>query len=113
MHFTILQIATFLCSLCLVFGVWQFLWIVILKKGYELEKLEDESFPDFLFRWYGDDFFWKLRKRFVPKWFYYSRMFLIFIKVKGIVLILAGLGLAVALIFVSKSEYASWLQIVF
>ena len=113
MHFTVLQILTFLSTLCVVFGVWQFLWIVIHKRGYEMEKLEDESFPDFLFRYYAEDFFWKLRKRFVPKWFYYSKMFLIFMKVKGVILILAGLVLALCLVYLSKSEYAAWLQIEF
>lgn len=111
MHVTVFQILLFLCSLCLVFGVWQFLWIVIHKKGYEMEKLKGESFPDFLFRYYAEDVMWKLRKRFVPKWFYYSKMFLIFTKVKGVILILAGLGIAVGLFLLSKSEYVVWLQI--
>lgn len=113
MHVTILGLLTFLSSLCLVFGFWQFLWIVIHKKGYEMEKLEDESFPDFLFRYYSEDFLWKLRKRFVPKWFYYSKMFLIFVKIKGVLLILAGLAIGIGTYLLTKSQYEPWLHIEF
>lgn len=78
-----------------------------------MEKQEGESFPDFLFRYYEDDVFWKFRRRFMPKWFYYSRMFLISMKIKGVLLIGAGIAIAVGIFFLQKSEYAAWLQIQF
>lgn len=113
MKVTVLHILTFFSSICLVFGVWQFLWIIIHKKGYEMEKQDDESFPDFLFRYYADELPWKLRKRFMPKWFYYSKIFLISVKIKGVVLIVCGVLIAIAIFWVSKSEYAPWLHIEF
>lgn len=113
MGITILGILIFLSSLCFVFGVWQFLWIVIHKKGYELEKLENETFYDFLFRYYEDDFFWKLRKRYGARWFYRSKAFLLFMKIKGVLLILSSVLIALGTFLLSESEYAVFLQITF
>lgn len=113
MKITVIGFLTFLSSLCFVFGFWQFLWVIIHRKGFEMDGQEGESFPDFLFRYYEDDVFWKLRKRFMPKWFYYSKMFLFFVKLKGVMLITSGTLIAVGIFLLSKSEYAQWLQIQF
>lgn len=111
MRVTILHILTFIACLFFITGVWQFAWIVIHRKGYEMEKVDEESFPDFLFRYYADDWRWKLRKKFVPRWFYYSKCFLIFTKIKGVVLIFSGLAIAFLLFYISGTEYGAFLQI--
>lgn len=76
-----------------------------------MEKQDDESFMDFLFRYYDSEWQWQIRKRFGPKWFYYSKWFLRFIKFRGIVLILAGLVIGLAVFFVSRTEYGIFLDI--
>lgn len=111
MHITVYSFLVFLASLLILSGVWQFLWIVIHKKGYELEKLDGESFSDFLFRYYEDDWRWRLRRRLLPKWYVRSKLLLLFIKVKGVIFILGGLSIVYVLYFLSKSEYAPWLYI--
>lgn len=111
MRVTIGHIFVFLSSFCIVMGIWQFLWIKIHRKGYEMEKLEDESFTDFLFRYYEDELLWKLRKRFGPKWFYYGKSFIRFTKIKGVILIVVGIAIGVAVFLVSKTEYGIFLDI--
>ena len=108
---TILHILTFLSTFCVLLGLWQFAWIVIHRKGYELEKQDDESFMDFMFRYYADEWQWKLRKRYGPKWFYYSKMFLIFTKIKGVILIVVGLAIAFGVFFLSGTDLGVYLQI--
>lgn len=108
---TVLHILFLLASLFLIAGIWQFLWIVIHKKGYEMNKLDGEKFMDWCFRYYEGEFVWKLRKKFGPKWFYYSKMFFIFMKIKGVLLILAGAGILVGVFLISRTDYAGYLHI--
>lgn len=66
---------------------------------------------DFLFRYYEDEWRWRIRKRFGPKWFYYGKGYLRFLKFKGILLIVIGVLIAVALFLVSRTEYGIYLDI--
>lgn len=111
MHVTIMDIFVFFSAYMLILGVWQFLYIKIHKKGYELEKKENETFFEFMCRYYEDDFFWKLRKKYGIKWLYNSKIFEKYIKLKGIILILFGLIVVFGLLLLRQTDYYVWLSI--
>ena len=47
MHIQIFDIIVFFIAYLFIYGIWQFIYLMINKKGYDLEKQGDESFFDF------------------------------------------------------------------
>ena len=88
----------------LLLGVWQFIYLMICKSAYETLALKDETFFEFMSREYkwGK---WRERLRI----FYNSDMFIIFQRLKGIILVLMGVLLYVIYFVVKFSDYASYL----
>lgn len=107
----IIDIIIFVITYIFIYGVWQFLFLVIHKKGYELEKLENETFFDFMCRYYSDDIFWKIRKKLGYSWIYNSKIYESWIKFKGIIFIVIAIVGVVGLWLFSKSDYFIWLSI--
>lgn len=107
----IIDLLVFFIAYMIILGVWQFISLAIHKKGYELEKLEDESFFDFMCRYYSDDFFWKLRRKYGIKWVYNSKVYSKFIMLKGFILIVLAILLVLAILWLKSTEYYIWLSI--
>lgn len=99
------DLIVFIASLSILFGIWQFIWIEVNTRGYLIKKLDNESFADFLFRYYKDDVVWRIRKKLRVKWFYNSKGFLKFLRLKGIILVLIGFTLLVLRLYLSFTDY--------
>lgn len=110
MYLTIRGLLNFVTVFFLLSGFWQFIWIKITVKGWELEKEEGETFFQFCYRWYGG-IVWKLRKRLHIEWFYNSKAFLRFIRLKGVCLICLAIALTIFIFKVSGTEYGIWLDL--
>lgn len=93
-------------------GLWQFIWIEITNRGYQCKKEEGESLFDFCCRYYGG-VGWDFRRKLGIKWFYNSKAFKNFVRLKGVVLFLLSAGLVFLYFWLTKSEYAVYLNIRF
>lgn len=111
MHIKVIDLLVFFIAYMFILGVWQFISLAVHKKGYELEKQGGETFFDFMCRYYSDDFFWKLRKRYGVKWVYNSKVYSKFVILKGVVLILLAISLVIAILWLKTTEYYVWLSI--
>ena len=111
MHIQIFDIIVFFIAYMIISGIWQFIMLKVNKKGYELYKEGDETFFDFMCRYYSNDFIWKLRKRFGHSWIYNSKIYEKFVILKGISLIVFAIIIIILLLLFSKSEYFIWLSI--
>ena len=114
---TLKNLLTFLAGFFIGTGVFQFAWTKINKKGYVLKQEEREkeglprqSYFEFCCEYY-DSFPWKLRKALGINWFYNSKLFDWYIKLRGILLIALGLVLIVIIIALSQSESGAYLDL--
>lgn len=111
MHIKIFDIIVFFITYIFILGVWQFISLRINKKGYEIEKEDNETFFDFMCRYYSDDLFWKIRKKLGYSWIYNSKIYEKFVILKGIILIAFAIIMIIILLLFHKSEYFIWLSI--
>lgn len=101
----------FLIFYFLLFGIWQFIWLWLHSKGYEINKENNESFYDFMCRYYKDSVIWKIRKKLNIRWFYNSRAFKNFIRLKGIVFIIFSLAIFILFLYLKSTDYGFLLEI--
>ena len=114
---TFKHLLVFLAGFFIGAGIYQFLWLKITQKGYELkqeerkeEGLPRQSFLEFCFEYYNS-ISWKIRKSFGIRWFYNSKLFLIYIRLRGVIIFLFGVAIIIAILLVGSSEYAPYLDI--
>lgn len=107
MHITVLDLVIFCIAYSLLKGVWQFFYLRINKRGYEVNKLEGESYYDFMCRYYS----WGIRKKLHLGRFYNSKFYVKFTIFKGVFLILFALVLLLLVFLISRSEFALWLKL--
>lgn len=101
---------TFVATFFILHGIWQFIWLKLATKGYKEFKNEGESFLDYCVREFNS-LDWKIRKKLSISWFYNSRLFRIFIILKGTLLVLLGVAFIVAYFLIKNTEYGVWLDI--
>lgn len=110
MYITLRGILIFTISWLFLWGVWQFLWVEISYRGWKLEHQKNESFFEFCQRYYGG-IIWKIRGAFGIKWFYNSRAFRNYIRLRGVLLFCLAVGVLIVLFRIQSSEYNIYLDV--
>ena len=102
------NILLFFVTVCTLWGIYYLIDINIKLKAYNAFKETNESFLDYCCREYND-WAWKIRKKLNWKLFYNTRLFIIFRRLQGILLVLIGLGLLVLYFCLFFTEYRVFL----
>ena len=111
MEITLMFLLTFLASYFFFLGIYQFIYIHILYKGYLSEKLENESFLDFCIRYFDKTVRWKFRKKIVIlRRFYNGKGFRIFTRLKGVLLVLISLLIVILILYIKSTDYSVFLD---
>lgn len=111
MGITLMFLLTFLASYFFFLGVYQFIYIHILYKGYLSEKLENESFLDFCIRYFDKTVRWKFRKKITfLRRFYNGKGFRIFTRLKGVFLVLISLLIVILILYIKSTDYSVFLD---
>ncbi len=112
MQVTLRYILIFFIVISIYYGLWQFVWLRLTRKYYNILKQDGESYFDFLCRWSTSPV-WKLKKRLGFARFYRWRVFGTLVKIKGVLYILFGLFLWLVMVLYSRTDNGVWLDIVF
>lgn len=102
------NILLFFITVTMLWGVYYLVDIKIKLKAYKLFKIDEESFLDYCYREYND-WAWYLRKKLNWRLFYNSRLFVIFQRLKGIILVLISLILLAVYLYLYFTEYRVFL----
>lgn len=95
----------------ILYGTWSLIWYILTKRGFRLNRNEDESYFKYCCRVYGENIIWRIRQKLKMKWFYESRLFRIFIILRGVFLVLFGFGMYILYFYVKSSPYGAFFEI--
>lgn len=112
MYLTVRGLLIYFGTWFLLLAIWQPIWYKITKRGYDVQKLEGESFFDFCSRAHGG-IQWKLKRKLGMRPFYNCKAFKFFMILKFFILLSLSIGVFVVLFRLSGSEYGLWLDIRF
>lgn len=93
----------------LYYGVWQFIWLRSTRKYYTQLKKEGESYFDFLCRFCTSPV-WGIKRRLGYAKLYRLKTFGFFVKLKGIIFIVLGLAILIAMLLLQRTGYRVYLD---
>ena len=102
---------TIIITFTFLLGIWQFIWLHLSTKSYNILNENDETFFDFCCRVYENDWIWSFRKKLHLRWFYNSKAFRYFTILKGVVLVLISVGLLILFLFIGQTDYKVFFDI--
>lgn len=105
------SLCIFSITTVVMLGVWQFVYLWIIKRGYALFGQPGESRFDFCCRELGSPL-WRLRRWFGMARFYNGRLFVGYMVFRGVVFLLLGIAGVVGYIWVRSTAYGAWLDII-
>ena len=107
----ILDILLFLGFINLFFGSYQFYFLYVTKKTFDIKV--KEGYDGTWFRFCCETFdtwIWRFRFKSKFRWFYESKLFKNLFRLKGIILCLIGIAIFLILFWLKQTEY--WNSIV-
>ena len=102
----LLDLLLFLGFIDIFLGRYQFYFLYVTKKTFDIKV--KEGYDGTWFRFCCENFdtwIWKFRFKSKFRWLYESKVFVIFFRLKGIILCLIGSAIFLALFFLEKTPY--------
>jgi hypothetical protein len=96
---------TTLATLAILNGVFSFFYIGHLKKSFNKNHENGDTFYDYCCRRCKDEPIWWLRKKLNMRWYYNSKAFIRISRFNSVLQVLLGIIIFIAIFLVSRTEY--------
>ena len=102
----LLDILMFIGFINIFIGLYQFYFLYVTKKTFDIKVKEGYDGTWFRFCCESfDNWIWRFRLKSKFRWLYEGKVFVIFFRLKGIILCLIGFGIFLALFLLNKTDY--------